>query len=57
VEQLRKSGSEYPLWVRETYLQLPDDFPERIAQAAREIAFQKETQYDKVVAITYYFTG
>ena len=54
VEQLRKSGSEYPLWVRETYLQLPDDFPERIAKLAREIAFQKETQYDKVVAITYY---
>ena len=33
-DQLRADSTAYPAWVRERYLQLPDDLPERVAEEA-----------------------
>ncbi|HJS19294.1 MAG TPA: transglutaminase domain-containing protein, partial [Anaerolineales bacterium] len=52
--QLREAGSEYPDWVKNKYLQLPDNFSPRIEQLAEEITADAETPYDKTVAITQY---
>ncbi len=35
--QLREAGEDYPEWVTERYLQLPDDFSPRVAELASEI--------------------
>jgi transglutaminase-like putative cysteine protease len=52
--QLRQAGEEYPEWVAERYLQLPDDFSPRIKDLALEITNEAETPYDKANAITNY---
>ena len=54
IEQLREAGTEYPTWVTETYLQLPEDFSARIRELAEEITVDAETPYDKAAAITRY---
>ncbi len=36
-EQLRADAAPYPAWVRDRYLQLPDDLPERVATEAAAI--------------------
>jgi transglutaminase-like putative cysteine protease len=54
VEELREAGTDYPQWITDTYLQLPEDFSPRIQDLAREIATGQETNYDKAVAITRY---
>ena len=54
IQDLRAAGTEYPDWVTERYLQLPDDFSPRIQALAQEITAQAETPYDKARAITQY---
>lgn len=54
LQQLQEAGSEYPAWVTDKYLQLPEAFSPRIKQLAEEITAQAETPYDKVAAITSY---
>jgi len=54
IEQLRAAGTQYPQWVTEKYLQLPDKFSPRIQGLAQEIAAQTQTPYDKATAITNY---
>ena len=54
VEELEGAGSEYPQWVMEKYLQMPENFSPRIQELAREIAVDQATPYDKAVAITGY---
>jgi transglutaminase-like putative cysteine protease len=54
VKQLRLTGTDYPAWVTERYLQLPPDLPPAIADLADEIAAGAETPYDKAMAITTY---
>ncbi len=51
---LRESGEEYPEWIKERYLQMPDDFSPRITELARQIAGEELTPYDKAVAVTQY---
>lgn len=51
-KQLREAGSEYPAWVLEKYLQLPDNFPPQIHELAVQITADAETNYDKTLAIT-----
>ena len=53
-EALRKAQMTYPDWVRLTYLQIPEKFPEKVIKLAKELTFRQTTQYDKVQAITYY---
>ena len=51
---MREAGGEYPDWIKERYLQLPDNFSTRITELAQQVAGNEETNYDKVVAITQY---
>lgn len=54
IQQLREAGTEYPQWVTDKYLQLPEDFSARISQLAFNITTDAETPYDKASAITRY---
>jgi hypothetical protein len=52
--QLEESSAEYPDWIKETYLQLPDNLSQRIRNLAGEITRQSQTPYEKALAITDY---
>lgn len=52
--QLRAAGLEYPDWVLERYLQVPQSMTERTRQLAATITEGLSTPYDKAVAITNY---
>jgi transglutaminase-like putative cysteine protease len=52
--QLRDAGEQYPAWVTEKYLQLPESFSPRIAELAQQITAGAETPYDKTTAVTDY---
>jgi len=52
--QLREAGLDYPEWIEQKYLQLPEGFSPRISELAVEITSEAETPYDKVVAVTTY---
>jgi len=48
---LRLSGTDYPAWARERYLQLPDSLPQSVRAQAESIAGNLVTAYDKATAI------
>jgi len=52
VTQLREAGTDYPAWVSERYLQLPDSITDRTIDLAHEITAGLETPYEKATAIT-----
>jgi transglutaminase-like putative cysteine protease len=54
VAQLRASDTNYPEWVTERYLDLPDNLPPRIKKLAETITSGQPTTYDSVMAITEY---
>ncbi|MCI0520194.1 MAG: transglutaminase-like domain-containing protein, partial [Chloroflexi bacterium] len=54
VAQLRAAGSEYPEWVSQRYLQLPESTTLRTRQLAEQITAGLETPYDKAAAVTQY---
>ena len=54
ISELQQASTEYPDWVKEKYLQLPDDFSPRIRDLALEITASADTPFDKAVAITNY---
>ncbi|NOH04518.1 MAG: transglutaminase domain-containing protein [Chloroflexi bacterium] len=54
IPELQAAGQEYPDWVKEKYLQLPEDFSPRIRDLAREITADSATPYDKAAAVTEY---
>ncbi len=54
VLRLREAGEEYPDWVSQRYLDLPDNFSPRVVELANQIAGEEPTPYDKTVAITQY---
>lgn len=53
-EELRKSSSEYPAWVRKQFMVLPESVPERVLALARELTASKSNPYDRAVAIQTY---
>ena len=53
-EQLRAAGTDYPAWVTDTYLALPDDLPERVGEKAVEVTDGAATPYDQAAAIEQY---
>ncbi|MCL5996683.1 MAG: DUF3488 and transglutaminase-like domain-containing protein, partial [Chloroflexi bacterium] len=53
-EQLRGVRAEYPDWVRERYLSLPENVPERVLSLARDLTATGRTPYDRAVAIEAY---
>ncbi|MBS1251677.1 MAG: Protein-glutamine gamma-glutamyltransferase [Anaerolineales bacterium] len=58
-KNLRQAGTDYPDWIKDKYLQLPDDLPKRVRELAVEIAIDKtatdkDNAYDQVTAIQSY---
>ncbi|MCX7854682.1 MAG: transglutaminase-like domain-containing protein, partial [Anaerolineae bacterium] len=54
VAQLRAAGTDYPQWVTDRYLQLPDTLTPRTRELALQIAAGKDNPYDIAVAVTEY---
>ena len=54
VPQIRGSGTDYPAWVTQRYLQLPVQFSARINDLAHTITAGMNNPYDETVAITRY---
>jgi transglutaminase-like putative cysteine protease len=52
--QLRESGSIYPEWVKNRYLQLPSNMPTSISRLAGQITAGLNNPYDQAQAITNY---
>lgn len=52
VAQLREAGDEYPSWIAERYLQIPDTITDRTKELAAQIAVGHENNYDRVQAVT-----
>jgi len=51
---LLAAGTDYPGWITDTYLQLPQDMPSRIADLSWEITADTENPYEMAVAIRDY---
>ena len=54
VGQLQTSGNEYPDWITERYLQLPDSITDRTRELAVEITADYENNFDKARAVERY---
>jgi transglutaminase-like putative cysteine protease/uncharacterized membrane protein len=54
IEELRAAGTEYPAWVTDRYLQIPQEIAPQLKELALEITAPHDTVYDKVQAITSY---
>ena len=48
---LRDAGQDYPNWVTDRYIQLPNDFPETVRSLARELTKDQDNPYDMAEAI------
>ncbi|MGE5594689.1 MAG: transglutaminase-like domain-containing protein, partial [Hyphomicrobiales bacterium] len=55
-EELRSAPDEYPDWVKDRYLQLPDDLPQRVHDEATRVIAEAgaSNQYDAAAAIEAY---
>lgn len=51
---LREASQDYPDWVSNRYLELPDSVPDRVINLAFEITILESTPYDRAVAIEQY---
>jgi len=54
IEELRATGTEYPGWVKEKYLQVPENIAPQLRDLAIQITAPYDTVYDKTQAITIY---
>jgi transglutaminase-like putative cysteine protease len=52
ISELRSAGTEYPEWITDRYLQVPDTITSRTRALAAEIAAGKDNPYDITVAVT-----
>ena len=52
IQQLQRADTEYPQWIQERYLQLPEDFSQRIRELANQVTQGMDTPYAKADAIT-----
>lgn len=53
-QSLRGAGTEYPDWVRQRYLQLPQKLPQRVVDLASRITADSDNPYDKAAALESY---
>lgn len=51
---LQQAGTEYPTWVTDRYLQLPDTVTERTRNLARELAAGQPSVFDTALAVQTY---
>jgi len=54
VDDLDAAGTDYPSWVTDRYLQLPDDLPYPVRNLANEITREAASPYDDVLRIQGY---
>ncbi len=54
IADLRAAGADYPLWVQQRYLQLPETITPRTRALARQLAQGQNTPYDITQAVTRY---
>jgi hypothetical protein len=50
----REAGRDYPDWIRDRYLSLPEELPDRVRSLAVQISAHAATPYDQVLAIETY---
>lgn len=53
-QELRQAGMQYPAWIRQHYLQLPNNLPARVRNLAIELTATELTPYDQARAIEGY---
>ena len=53
-DELSAAGTDYPDWVMNRYLQLPEDISQRMIDLSHQITDNMPTPYDKAVAVTQY---
>ena len=53
-KDLRNAGDNYPVWVKERYLQVPDSVKAEVSRLAAQITSNQATTFDKVEAVTNY---
>ncbi|MBI2865801.1 MAG: transglutaminase domain-containing protein [Chloroflexi bacterium] len=53
-QDLRGVGEEYPTWVTDRYLQLPESLPSRVRELAHQLTRNKANAYDKALAVVDY---
>ncbi|MFN3974391.1 MAG: DUF4129 domain-containing transglutaminase family protein [Dehalococcoidia bacterium] len=53
-DDLRQAGTDYPSWITDRYLQLPDTLPARVRELAQQLTKDADNPYDKAVAIQDY---
>ena len=51
---LRGAGADYPVWVTDRYLQLPDTLPDRVKRLAETMTESADNPYDKAQAMQAY---
>lgn len=51
---LRATGQDYPEWVTDWYLELPESLPRRVTNLARSLTSEAISPYDKATAIEAY---
>ncbi len=54
IKDLREAGVNYPVWVTNKYLQIPESVGERTKILAEQITSNADTPFDKATAITEY---
>ncbi|RPI87883.1 MAG: hypothetical protein EHM41_03370 [Chloroflexi bacterium] len=54
IPELRAAGTDYPEYIQENYLQLPDDITPRTRQLAQELASGRDNPYDIATTVTAY---
>jgi len=54
IQQLQAAGANYPTWVTDRYLQLPNTVTDRTRQLARDLTEAYDNPYDKAQAIERY---
>ena len=54
IESLREASDDYPKWVEDRYLQLPENLPQRIRDLALQITEPFSNAYDRVAALERY---
>ncbi|MFD1021049.1 DUF4129 domain-containing transglutaminase family protein [Thalassobacillus hwangdonensis] len=56
-DQLREAGDDDPQEILDTYLQLPEDMPNRIRNLTEQIIEEEENRYDAVKEVEGYFSS
>lgn len=51
LDELRRDSTDYPAWINDRYLQLPDNLPPRIEDLAARITMAYGNPYDKAEAL------